>query len=270
MKLPQKGNNVSRQCPPVGRVLEDIRMMTWRLASTIEEWVKALRLVYQVYQQAGVIQSSKYQLRVTPYHVLSSTDVFVAAERGTVLATASLIRDGLFGIPAETAYPDEIRDWRKQKRVFGEIACLAMEATEQNELRMLLGLLRLAVQYARFTEHLDDVFLAVHPRHVPFYQRVLGFEAVGDIRHYPGMTHLPMVLLVLDMTVLKTKHPRAHELLFGNRFPPEQLWPTRLPLDQRRLLEPFVDKRFFPVPLSTDPGFEQCDPAYVTPAASPD
>jgi len=232
-------------------------MITCRLASTIEEWVKALRLVYQVYQQTGLWGPNRYQLRVTPYHLLPSTDVFVATEHATVVASATLVRDGLLGIPAEATYQREIRDHRSKKRVFGEITCLVMKGGEQGELNLFLSLLRLVVQYARYTEHLDEVFLAAHPRHISFYQRVLGFDVVGDIRDCPGLNNAPMVLLVLDMMSLPTKHSRANAILFGNRLPPEQLWPARLPLDQRRLLEPFVDKRFYPAPLISNHEFEE-------------
>lgn len=226
--------------------------MTCRLACTIEEWVKALRLVYQVYQQAGLWGSNRYQLRVTPYHLLPSTDVFIAAEHATVVASATLVRDGLLGIPAEKAYQAEIREHRNRKRVFGEITCFAVDRGGRGELEIFLGLLRLVLQYARFTEHLDEVFFAVHPRQMLFYQRMLGFEAIGDIRESSGQIGGPMVLLVLDMTTLQAKHPRANEILFGTRLPPEQLWPARLPLDQRRLLEPFVDRRFVPAPVSAE------------------
>lgn len=231
---------------------EDLGMNTCRLACTIEEWMKALRLVYQVYQRAGLWGSNRYQLRVTPYHLLPSTDVFIATEQGAVVATATLVRDGLLGVPAELVYPAEIKEQRKRKCVFGEITCLAMAQGGQSDLRLFLALLRLVLQYARFTEHLEEVVFAVHPRQVVFYQRVLGCEAIGDVRESPGLYPGPMVLLVLDMRSLEIKHPRAQEAFFGNRLAPEQLWPARLPLDQRRLLEPFVDKRFFPVPLNAD------------------
>jgi len=249
-------------------VLEDLSMITCRLACTIEEWVRALRLVYQVYQQAGLWGSNRYQLRVTPYHLLPSSDVFIAAEQATVVASATLVRDGLLGIPAEMVYQAEIREHRSRKRVFGEITCLAMNRGGREELGILLGLLRLVLQYARFTEHLDEVFFAVHPRQMLFYQRMLGFEAISEIREGPGQIAAPMVLLVLDMTSLQTKHPRANEILFGTRLPPEQLWPTRLPLDQRRLLEPFVDRRFFPVPLAAD--WQEGEPVYGASRVSSD
>jgi len=54
----------------------------------------------------------------------------------------------------------------------------------------------------------------------------------------------------LDATTLQQRHPRAYQILFGLPLSKEQLWPARLPVEHRRLLEPFVDKRFVPAPLA--------------------
>lgn len=226
-------------------------MVTYRLASTIEEWISALRLVYQSYLQAGLISPNRYMLRVTPYHLLPSTDVFIACEGPRVLLTMTLVRDGVLGIPAEAVYREEIAAVRQERRVFGEVACLAAaELGNAAALNHFIGLVRFVTQYARFTEHLDDVFIVVHPRHALFYEKVLGFQQVGSLKQYSSAPNRPAVLLRLDINTLEERHPRGYQILFGTRFAAEELWPTRLPPEHRRILEPFVDKRFVPMPLS--------------------
>lgn len=225
-------------------------MVTYRPASTIEDWIAALRLVYHSYVRAGLIAPNKYMLRVTPYHLLPTTDLFIACEGPRVILTMSLVRDGILGIPAEAVYPEAIGAHRKERRVFGEVTCLAGEEIGNTGLSHFIELVRLLAQYARFTEHLDEVFIAVHPRHALFYEKFLGFEQVGDVREYPSVQNRPAVLLCLDATTLQQRHPRAYQILFGSPLSKEQLWPARLPVEHRRLLEPFVDKRFVPAPLA--------------------
>lgn len=234
-------------------------MVTYRLASTIEEWIAALRLVYQSYLQAGLISPNRYMLRVTPYHLLPTTDVFIACEGPRVILTMSLVRDGVLGIPAEMICREEIATFRQKRRVFGEVACLAATEVGNTALSYFVGLIRFVVQYARFTEHLDDIFIVVHPRHVLFYERVLGFQQVGLAKRYATAPNRPAVLLQLDTTTLQERHPRGYQILFGTRFAAEELWPTRLPPEHRRLLEPFVDKRFVPMPLSGEVSQEESD-----------
>lgn len=222
-------------------------MVTYRAAATIEDWVMGLRLVYQTYRRAGLIPPNRYQLLATPYHLLPTTDLFVAADSTRLLLTMTLVRDGLLGLPADTIFREMVAKHRTQQGILGELTCLGME-TDLKDLRHFIQLLRLVVQYVRRTERVTELFMSVHPRQVPFYQRVLGFQPLAEVPQQPA-AKTPLVLLLLDLVNLQTVHPRGYQLLLANPLPAESIWPTRLPLDQRRLLEPFTDKSLLPMPL---------------------
>lgn len=223
-------------------------MVNCRLASTIEEWIAALRLVYHSGLQSGVVRPNRYLLRVTPYHLLPTTDLFIGLDAGQIVLTASLVRDGALGLAAENLFREEITFHRKAHRLFGEICCLAAVPGKISLLDHV-QLFRTIVQYARFTEHLHDLFLTVHPRQVLFYERFLGFERLGPGDENPGAAGNSMVLLRLDMVSLQKRHPKGYQILFEPALSAEQLWPARLPAEHRRLLEPFVEKRYVPAPL---------------------
>ena len=45
---------------------------------------------------------------VTPYHLLPTTEIFIAEYQGEVIFTMSLVIDGDLGVPMEHVYGDEI------------------------------------------------------------------------------------------------------------------------------------------------------------------
>src|SRR6478672_7416482 len=49
-----------------------------QLASRREELFAAFSLVYNAYLRTGLVRPNPFQMRVTPYHLLTSTDVIVA------------------------------------------------------------------------------------------------------------------------------------------------------------------------------------------------
>src|SRR5207249_7362589 len=98
--------------------------ITIKIASTRAEREAAFRLVYQRYLASGLCAANPHGMRVTPYHLLPTTTVFVAIYRGEVILAVSLIGDGGEGVPMESIFPEEIQNLRNQGVRFGEISCL--------------------------------------------------------------------------------------------------------------------------------------------------
>jgi len=124
--------------------------VTYRIASTRQEREAAFRLVYQSYLRSGLGEVNDYQMRVTPYHLLPTTEVFIAQLRGEVIFTMSLVTDGELGVPMEHVYGDEIARLRRQGLRVGEVSCLAdRRAALERFFPVFLRTSRLMVQYAR-------------------------------------------------------------------------------------------------------------------------
>ena len=56
----------------------------YKIANSREERAAAFRLVYDAYLKGGLGEPNPHQMRVTPYHLLPGTEVFIAVLEGKV------------------------------------------------------------------------------------------------------------------------------------------------------------------------------------------
>ena len=70
-------------------------------------------MVHDAYVRAELSEVDPCGMRVTPYHLLPSTEVFIAKCGSDVISTMSLIADGQLGLPMETIYAEEIGHYRE-------------------------------------------------------------------------------------------------------------------------------------------------------------
>ena len=68
----------------------------------------------------------------------------------------------------------------------------------------LATMFHVAFIYAHQLHQATHVVIEVHPRHVGFYRRALGFEACGPARHNPGVG-APGVLLVCPLSHIQSQ-----------------------------------------------------------------
>jgi hypothetical protein len=199
----------------------DLSAVEFRIASNRDELNQACRLVYDAYRLKGLIPANPYQMRVTPYHLLDTSEFLIAVLGNQVISTALLVRDGKLGIPMESLYANEVANQRLQGNSIAEVSCLADRRNESRwTFPVLLRLMSLITQCAAFRE-IDRLLIAVHPRHARFYRRYLGFETIGPERAYLSVQGNPAVALSLDLNQLAENHPHGYQALFGNRFDPD-------------------------------------------------
>jgi hypothetical protein len=195
------------------------KAVTYKLAQRPDELRSAFHLVYQNYLQAGLIRPNVHRLRVTPWHLLTTTEVFVGLDGDGVICTASLVADGELGVPMESIFPEEIEARRLMGLRFAEVSCLAdRRDSTQHSFPILKRLFELIAQSSR-RRNIDILLIAVHPHHRRFYERFLGFEPIGDTKNYDAVCDHPAVPLELDLLRLPIHHPRAYRTLFENSFP---------------------------------------------------
>ncbi len=177
------------------------------------------RLVYENYLAKGLIEPNVYRMRVTEYHLLESTHVFVAARDGKVICTVSLIGDGELGLPMESIYADEVNAARHNGLHIGEVSCLAFRDVEFRKfLPTLIDLTRVLVQYSRAIG-IQQLMVTAHPRHARFYERFMGFRQIGERRLYPEVQNAPAVACVLDYEQIDREHPPCYDNCFGVSVP---------------------------------------------------
>lgn len=184
-----------------------------RPAATRAERTAAFRIVYEAYLQAGLIEPNPHRLRVTPYQLLPTTDIFIALDGERPIATVSLVRDGDAGLPCETLFPRETAQRRRRGSSLGEACSLAMAATDLPHRLALLGMMRVLAQTAR-RRKVDELLAAVHPRHASFYQHALCFEAFGATVPHRQLRNRPAVGLALSFPRVDRLRPRSYALFF--------------------------------------------------------
>src|SRR6185295_16483461 len=126
--------------------------------------------------------------------------VFVARIDGAVSATLSLLRDSTRGLPVDALYRGELSALRAGGRRLAEVSALAVGRPWRGAtLTLMRPLVQLVGIYARDIGGVDELCIAVHPRHAPFYERSLGFTRFGAEKPYDAVNGAPAVGLRLDL-----------------------------------------------------------------------
>ncbi len=212
----------------------------YRIASTRAEREAAFRLVHQSYLNAGLSEPNGFGLRVTPYHLLDTTEVFIAQLDGRIVFTLSLVIDGELGLPMESVYSDEVDALRQEGFLVGEVSCLADRRTQfRGFFPVFVRLCRLMAQYA-WRRGLSGLAAAVHPRHARFYRRYMHFEPLGGWRSYPSVRNRPAVALLLDFDRVDRERPKSFDTFFGEWLPDEMVVPQPIPPEQCEYFRPMV------------------------------
>lgn len=236
----------------------------YRIASTRAERAAAFRLVYESYLEAGLGEHNDYSMRVTPYHLLPTTETFLATRDGRAILTMSLIADGDLGLPMQSVYGDVVQRYRQQGSLCGEVSCLAERQDHLGEFfPIFFRSSRLLMQYAR-RRRLDALLVACHPRHARFYRRCLGFHQVGEERAYPSVRNHPAVALSLEFARVRRERPQLWDSYVKEPFPDEQLWPRPISPAQRAYFSTMVDPNLSLAPLNGHRRLQAFEPVACT------
>jgi hypothetical protein len=218
-----------------------------KIASTREERQGAFELIYRSYLRAGLCTESFCGFRATSYQLLPTTDIFVAKLRDEVISTVSLVRDGHHGLPMEEIYPEEIAVRRQAGVRVAEVSCLADRRRDSYRyFGLFCELGRLLAQLA-IKQNIDELLVAVHPRHASLYRRYMTFQRIGDERTYPTVQANPAVALSLNFSRAKAEWPVRWNKFFGPQLSDDVLRSCPVSID---------DKHYFGSALDAD-GVEQ-------------
>ena len=121
----------------------------------------------------------------------------LAQDRGRLLGTLTVRRDGPQGLFAELSYGAEVRALRAAGHRLGELVQLAV-AEDAGWKPALDSLVQSAYLVTRVAYRLTDVLIEVNPRHVRFYRRMFGFVDAGALRLCERV-RAPSMLLRLDL-----------------------------------------------------------------------
>lgn len=121
----------------------------------------------------------------------------VAYQEDKVVGTLTLGLDSPGGMVVDQLYKSEADKLRALGRKPCDITRLAVDQDIKSK-SVLAALFHLSFIYGRSIHGATDFLIEVNPRHVIFYQRMLGFEPFGEERICPRV-NAPAMLLRLDL-----------------------------------------------------------------------
>ena len=190
---------------PQGAVV-DQRLFKIRAANTDGYRSSANILVNRRYAWRGYRTGSVRAADVERHNRIT----LVAMGRDEMIGTMSIGFDSSDGLFVDDLFPNEVAALRREGRTICEFTKLAMDSVVRSK-QVLASLFHVAYIYAHRLRALDSLLIEVNPRHVRYYEGMLGFRTIGPQR-LNRRVDAPAVLMCLDFLYAKEQINR-----FGGR-----------------------------------------------------
>ena len=180
------------------------RLFKIRAADSEGHRSSASILINRMYATRGYVSNG------LPEPTQAAAITLVATDRELTIGTISVGFDGPQGLLAEDSFQEEIDAMRAAGATLCEFTKLAMDSVVSSK-RVLASLFHVAYIFAYRIQGCDHLLIEVNPRHVRYYERMFGFEIVGEKR-MNRRVNAPAILLALEFA-------RGHKKIaeFGGR-----------------------------------------------------
>lgn len=175
-----------------------------RAAESHRERRSAGSLVERMYATRG------YQGASLPEEESAHRKTFLASNHDIALGTLTIGVDSSDGLLVDALFADHADRFRDDGLRICEFTKLAMDRRARSP-RLLASLFHVAYIYAHRVKALDNLLIEVNPRHVRYYESMLGFKVIGAERHN-SRVNAPAVLLSLDLS-----HAEEQIRIFGGK-----------------------------------------------------
>jgi hypothetical protein len=175
--------------PPSDERVQDAQFKI-RLANTEGRRSKASFLIRRRYAWRG------YRLSAQSGAVANQITLAAFSQEQPV-ATIAVSIDSEAGLGLEELYPDEVKALRRLGCGLCEFTKLAVDNLVRSK-AVLAAIFHIAYIYAHRIRQCTDLLIEVNPRHVRFYEAMLGFKKCGSERIDPRI-NAPALLLRLQL-----------------------------------------------------------------------
>ena len=166
------------------------RLFKIRSADSFGQRSSASILVNRMYATRG------YRSTPLPDPQLPTRVTLVASEHEATIGTITVGFDSATGLHVDDLFAIETAVLRDAGRHICEFTKLAIDSVVRSK-RVLASLVHVAYIYAYRMMGFDSLLIEVNPRHVRYYERMLGFEVIGQKR-LNRRVNAPAVLLCLN------------------------------------------------------------------------
>lgn len=182
-------------------VESSLRLFKIRSADSEGQRTLASILINRMYATRG------YRTSPLPGRPQPTRITLLACEHEAVIGTISVGFDSPAGLHVDDPFGCETRRLREQGRRMCEFTTLAMDSVVRSK-RVLASLFHVAYIFAHRMMDYDCLLIEVNPRHVRFYERMLGFRVIGTQR-LNRRVNAPAVLLCLDFAHAQSEIERV-------------------------------------------------------------
>jgi hypothetical protein len=123
-----------------------------------------------------------------------------AMEHEVTIGTITVVLDSPNGLGAEEAFSAEVTALRKEGKRVCEFTKLAIDPISGTK-RVIAALFHVAYIIAHRLRGYDALVMEVNPRHVRYYERMLGARVIGEQR-LNRKVNAPAVLLCIDFSYI--------------------------------------------------------------------
>ena len=161
-----------------------------------------------------------------------------------VIGTLTLGFDSPAGLQVDAMYPHEINAARDAGRSVCEITQLAVDENVRSK-KVLASIFHMAYIYAHQIYKCSDTLIEVNPRHVLFYEKMLGFKHFGQQKICPRV-NAPAVLLKVETSYVETQIAK-----FGGKMETAAKEKSLYPYFFSKMDEIGITNRLRPTPTDT-------------------
>ncbi|MEN2785990.1 acetyltransferase [Sphingomonas qilianensis] len=201
----QAGDTQQRSHPPStlgirlpwSENVSGVNPITVRLADIGEQRNSARMLVNKMYSTRGY--GDQHVIPQTPTHT-----TFSATAGPETIGTITLAVDSSAGLAADAIFKDEIDTFRQVPGAkVCELTKLAFDTTAPSK-PLLASMFHLVFIYGQRRHDCTDLFIEVNPRHTRFYEAMLGFKRVGNLKINASVA-APAQLLNLKVSTIRAE-----------------------------------------------------------------
>ena len=190
---------LNQERPDVPETLEhvvDRKEFKIRLADTHGQRSSASMLIKKMYSWRGY--QTAFNMDDQPNRM-----TLVASSDDRTIGTITIGFDSAIGLLADDLYKVELDLLRSQGRRLCEFTKLAVDGEIKSK-QVLAALFHIAFIYAFDIQKFTDLLIEVNPRHVKYYERMLGFMGWAETR-INTRVNAPAVLLRLELGYVRSQ-----------------------------------------------------------------
>lgn len=206
----------------------------YKIVERKKELESACRLVHDRYVDKGYMAPREHGLRLSFHNALPETTTFIGKHHERVVYTMTLFQDSDMGLPMDGIYKKELDSLRYQGRKIAEVGSLATHPDiRSDDQTILMHGKKITLKYSIDHLGIDDLVIAINPKHQWFYEHIMLCEKIGDLKTYDYVNNAPAVAYRLNLKSVKERfrttykdmplEKNLHHFLFKENSPSIEL-----------------------------------------------